>query len=335
MAAAERPSEENIYQGSSQEAHGNSGRAADIHSSVVSQKVQLEPLNSTVLRDSDVQFMATIQGAWDVTNWGVGGIQVLTIVNSTSSIIPSADRFSARFCFSTSRNCVEFTIHNVSRADAGEVVCNVQGHQPVTAQLYVQESGTVNIPGGNVTVMQDGEVELECFTTAWFPAPSISWTQNGQAVNISLYNTTSTPDGDYFNSTSTVRLTASRNARVECLASLSTLTAPQSSSVYIEIVPKPPDWTVLIAVVLSFGSCGLLVFVILVIMICYKHRKEKKRNYQDEMRRVRMHSQLSVINTAEQVRGQINENYEPENQRNDTIDWTESGFLKHRHMTFV
>ncbi|XP_032431812.1 immunoglobulin superfamily member 5 [Xiphophorus hellerii] len=302
---------------------------------VVSQKVQLEPLSSTALRDSDVQFIATIQGDWEVTNWGVGGIQVLTIINSTNSIIPSVDRFSARFCVSTNRNCVEFIIHNVTRADAGEVVCNVQGHQPVTAQLFVQESGTVSIPGGNVTVMQGGEVELECVTTAWFPAPTISWTQNGRAVNSSLYNTTSTPDGDSFNSTSTVRLTASRNARVDCLASLSTLTAPRSSSVYIEIVPKPPDWTVLIAVVVSFGSCGLLGFLILVIVICYKHRKEKKRNYQDEMRRVTTHNQLSVIDTSEQVRGQVNEYYEPENQRNDTSDWTESGFLKHRHMTFV
>ncbi|XP_054899406.1 immunoglobulin superfamily member 5 isoform X2 [Poeciliopsis prolifica] len=306
-----------------------------LQSRVMSQKVQLEPLNSTALRDSDVQFTATIQGDWEVTNWGVGGIQVLTIVNSTDNIIPSADRFSARFCFDTSRSCVEFTIHNVTRADAGEVVCSVQGHQPATAQLYVQESGTVSIPGGNVTVMQGGEVELECVTTAWFPAPTVSWTQNGQVVNSSLYNTTSTPDGDSFNSTSTVRLTASRSARVECLASLSTLTAPQSSSVYIQIVPKPPDWTVLIAVVVSFGSCGLLVFLILGIMICYKHRKEKKQNYQDEMRRVRTHSQLSVIDTPEQVRGRVNESYEPENQRNDTINWTESGYRKHRHMTFV
>lgn len=52
-------------------------------------------------------------------------------------------------------------------------------------------------------------------------------------------------------------------------------------------------------------------------------------------RRVTTHNQLSVIDTSEQVRGQVNEYYEPENQRNDTSDWTESGFLKHRHMTFV
>lgn len=105
---------------------------------VVSQKVQLEPLNSTVLQDSDVKFNAIIQGDWEVISWDVGGIQVLTIINSSDSIIPSVDRFSARFCFNSNRSCVEFTIHNVTRTDAGEVVCDVQGHQPLKAQLYVQ-----------------------------------------------------------------------------------------------------------------------------------------------------------------------------------------------------
>ncbi|KAM4726214.1 immunoglobulin superfamily member 5 [Anableps anableps] len=328
----ERPRKESIYQGSSQRPHGNSGRGADIHSLMVSQKVQLEPLNSTVLRDSDVQFHANIQGNWEITSWDVGGIQVLTIINSLDTVFPSIDRFSARFCPNTNRSCVEFTIHNVTRADAGEVVCTVQGHQPLKAQLYVQESGTVSILGGNVTVMQDEEVEFECVTTAWFPAPTISWTQNDQAVDSSLYNTTHTPDGDFFNSVSIVRLKATRNTRVECLSYVSMLTIPHSSSVYLMLAPKPPDWTVLIAVVVSFGSCGLLVFLILGIMICYKHRKEKKRNYQDEMRRVKTHSQLSVVNTAEQVTGQVNESYELENQ---SSDWAESGFLKHRHITFV
>uniref|UniRef100_A0A3P9P0F6 Immunoglobulin superfamily, member 5a n=1 Tax=Poecilia reticulata TaxID=8081 RepID=A0A3P9P0F6_POERE len=233
-----------------------------------SQKVQLEPLNSTALRDSDVQFIATIQGHWEVTNWGVRGIQVLTIINSTNSIIPSEDRFSARFCVNTSRSCVEFTVHNVTRADAGEVVCNVQVLQSKTVfAFFLSESGTVSIPGGNVTVKQGGEVELECVTTAWFPAPTISWTQNGQAVNSSLYNTTST------------NLTRCKN-RALLLLLLKNKTFCGTLTYLIPLpatVPKPPDWTVLIAIVVSFGSCGLLVFLILGIVICYKHRKEKSK----------------------------------------------------------
>ena len=40
-------------------------------------------------------------------------------------------------------------------------------------------------------------------------------------------------------------------------------------------VPTPPDWTVLIAVVVSFGGAALLVLLILGIIFCYKRRKEK------------------------------------------------------------
>ncbi|MEQ2181596.1 hypothetical protein GOODEAATRI_013225 [Goodea atripinnis] len=302
---------------------------------VVSQKLQLEPLNSTVLQDSDVQFNATIQGDWEVTTWNVGGIQVLTLVNSLDSIIPSSDRFSARFCLNGSKGCVEFTIHNVSRTDAGDVVCTVQGYQPLKAQLYVQERGTVSILGGDVTKMQGEQAEFECLTTAWFPTPTISWTQNDQTVDSSLYNTTSLTDGDSFNSNTILKLTAVSNTRVKCLATLSTLATPQSSSVYMVVVPKPTDWTVLIAVVVSFGSCALLVLLIIGIIFCYKRRKEKGPNYQDEMRKVKTQSQLSVINTVEQVTGQVNETYEPENQSNHTNVGLKPGFVKHRHATIV
>lgn len=44
-------------------------------------------------------------------------------------------------------------------------------------------------------------------------------------------------------------------------------------------VPKPTDWTVLIAIVVSIGSCALLFFFIFGIMICYKHRKEKGKMF--------------------------------------------------------
>lgn len=43
------------------------------------------------------------------------------------------------------------------------------------------------------------------------------------------------------------------------------------------IVPKPPDWTVLIAVVVSISGFALLVLLILGIIFCYKRRKEKRK----------------------------------------------------------
>ncbi|XP_037543550.1 immunoglobulin superfamily member 5 [Nematolebias whitei] len=234
--------------------------------------LQVEPQNSTVLRGSDARFNATLQGTWQVMTWTVGGSFVLTA--TPAEIISSSQMFSARFC---SSSCVEFTIHNVSRSQAGPIICSVQaGYTPQTAQLSVQESGTVRITSGNVTVMQAQQVEFQCETTAWFPIPSVSWNLNGQAVDSSFYNTTSMADGHFFNSTSVLKIKTASSTKVECMATLPTLKTPQCSSVFLVVVPKPPDWTVLIAVVVSFGGIALLVLLIIGIIFIYKYRKEKK-----------------------------------------------------------
>ncbi|KAG8008205.1 Calmodulin regulator protein PCP4 [Nibea albiflora] len=97
-----------------------------------------------------------------------------------------------------------------------------------------------------------------------------------QAVNSSLYNTTGINDVNYFNSTSVLKFQAVSDTRVECLATVPALKNPQSSSVHLVVVPKPPDWTVLIAVVLSFSCAALLALLIIGIVFCYKRRKEKR-----------------------------------------------------------
>ncbi|XP_051257268.1 immunoglobulin superfamily member 5 isoform X2 [Dicentrarchus labrax] len=331
---------------------------------VVSQKFQLEPLNATALKGSDVQFNATVEGVWQVMAWSVGGLLVLTVSSTGDITSSSLKQYSARLCSSGDSRCVEFTIHNVTRRYSGPVTCTVQGeYGSKTAHLSVQESGTVNIMEGNVTVMQDEQVEFRCITSAWFPIPTVSWTQNGQAVNSNLYNTTSMVDGDSFNSTSVLNFQAVRNTTVECWATVPTLTNPQSSSVLLVVVPKPPDWTVLIAVVVSFTSFALLVLLIIGIIFCYKRRKEKQRNYQDEMRRVRTQSQISGVSAAGQRQGQVNTGYVPDGQTSVTdsgfsqingsntfempnavnsnhagnayITVDESGVRKHRHVTIV
>ncbi|XP_038565583.1 immunoglobulin superfamily member 5 [Micropterus salmoides] len=107
-----------------------------------------------------------------------------------------------------------------------------------------------------------------------------------------------------------------------------TLTEPQSSSVFLVVVPKPTDWTVLIAVVVSIGGFALLVLLILGIIFCYKRRKEKQLNYQDEMsRRARTQSQISGVNAAGQRQGQVNTGYVPEGQTSVApSELTDSGF---------
>ncbi|XP_040005733.1 immunoglobulin superfamily member 5 isoform X4 [Xiphias gladius] len=252
-----------------------------------SQQFQLEPPSSTVLRGSDARFSATVEGKWEVMTWTLRRFLVLT-VSVTGNVTTSSEQFSAAFCSGGDTGCVEFTIRNTTRGDSGPVICTVQGeYGSKTAQLYVQESGTVNIMGGDVTVVQDQQVELQCVTTAWFPIPTVTWTQNGKAVDSSLYNTTDMANGDSFNTTSVLKLQAVSNTTVACWATVPALTNPTSSSVFLVV----------------------------------------ERNYQDEMRRVKTQSQISGVSVAGQRQGQVNAGYALEGQTSVTpSELTESGF---------
>ncbi|XP_075343382.1 uncharacterized protein igsf5a [Odontesthes bonariensis] len=143
------------------------------------------------------------------------------------------------------------------------------------------------------------------------------------------------------------------------MAAVPALKTPQSSSVFMVVVPT--DWTVLIAIVLSFAALALLVLLILGIVFCYKRRKEKEPNYQDEVRRVRTQSHLSGVNAPGQKQGQVNPSFEGQTSvtpsdgvglqlhfsniletsgvansnlaGNGAVD--ELGFHKHRHATTV
>lgn len=235
---------------------------------------QLEPVNVTKLRGSDALFTTTVQGKWPFMTWTVGGVWVLTMP-SVGNASSSSEQFSARFC-SSGNSCVDFTIHNVTRKDSGPVTCNVQDYSSKSSQLYVQESGSVSILGESKSAKQDEQVEFQCETVAWFPAATISWTLNNQTVNSSLVNTTSVANGNSYNSTSVLKFQAVRNTTVTCLATVSALEKPLSSSVQLVVVPKPTDWTVLIAIVVSFSSFALLVLLIIGAIFCYKRRKEKR-----------------------------------------------------------
>lgn len=323
---------------------------------VVFGQFEVQPVNLTVLRGGEARFNATVQRSWIFMTWDVGGIYAVTIQPS-GNFTTASPRYTARLCGSGT-SCAELTIYNVTRSDAGPIDCSVQGESDKTVQLYVQESGSVSISGGGRTVQQDERVEFQCEAVGWFPAATVSWTLNGYGVNSSLVNTTDVAGGDSYNSTSVYSFQAVRNTTVTCLASVPTLQTPVSYSVQLVVVPKPTDWTVLIAVVLSFSLFGLLVLLIIGIVFCYKRRKEKQPTYQAEMMRQRTQSQLS---SRPQRQGQDNPVFTvdaslPPSQRDSGFFQTngaaferpESGlgyipaftslqldFPKHRHATIV
>lgn len=133
--------------------------------------------------------------------------------------------------------------------------------------LCFSESGTVSIMGGNLTVVQDQHVEFQCITAAWFPAPTISWTRNGQLVNSSLYSTTNVTEGDYYNSTSVLQFPAVIDTTVECLATVQTLRSPQTSSVFLVVGKK------------IYKNFLLFLYIIVSSSVLFKHSRENTSSF--------------------------------------------------------
>lgn len=107
-------------------------------SSVVSQNVQVSPLNETVLKGTNATFTATVQGNWTIMTWHIGEKLVLVFSSDNTIEDSASDQFSATLC-STDKTCVNFTIQNVTRTEAGEITCSVLGFpRSNTAHLYVQ-----------------------------------------------------------------------------------------------------------------------------------------------------------------------------------------------------
>lgn len=332
---------------------------------------ELEPLNASVLRGSTATFNARVTGAWSIMTWDVDSLLVLTILKTTGPM-SSAPRYQARNISTNDMSAWEFSIVNVTRKDSGPVVCRVQG--PIgarTAQLSVQDQGTVDIVSGNLTVNQDEEATFRCEASGWFPQPAVSWWLGGVAVNPGYYNTsfnttTLQGQGPLIHSASVLRVQAVQDAWVQCWVSLPAST--RSDSVYLAVVPKPTDWTVLIAVVVSFGGFALLVLLILGIIFCCKRKKEKESIEENERRRGRtegagvaapprrgnfnlgfsIDDRTSETSSADSVSGRespsiyqispvVNQNQNQNQTRDDGYDDGNYApqFRKHRHVTIV
>lgn len=102
--------------------------------------------------------------------------------------------------------------------------------------MCLSENGKVAITGSNRTATEGEQVTFQCLATDWFPAAQLSWTINGTPVDKGLYNTNdSASNGLLMNSNSTLKITATGNVAVACLATISTLPSPEISSVFLTV----------------------------------------------------------------------------------------------------
>ncbi|XP_076877012.1 immunoglobulin superfamily member 5 isoform X2 [Brachyhypopomus gauderio] len=196
-------------------------------------EVQVEPQNATVLQHSEARFNCSVSNpGWAVMIWSLNRVFALTILE-TSGVVNSTGHFYARNYSTAGKSRWELIIENVLREDSGQVVCQILGGEPVTAELSVQESGAVEIVGSNRTVTEGERVVFQCLAAGWFPAPRFSWALNGAPVADDLFNSSSVETGAVVNSSSSLSITASSSMRVECLATVPALGTPRSSCVYL------------------------------------------------------------------------------------------------------
>ncbi|KAJ8394706.1 hypothetical protein AAFF_G00043060 [Aldrovandia affinis] len=236
-------------------------------------QVQLEPKNATVYRGREARFNCSLgQPDWVIMTWSLKGSLVLTISKEFGAITNN-DRFTAENHTSDQSYMWEFFIKSAQRNDSGEVICDVQNIGRNVATLSVQESGTVAIPGGNVTAMEKQQVTFYCLALEWFPEPLVTWTMDGIAVD--NHNISTVAFEGWFNSTSTLTILANYSVTIECQATVLTLPVPKTSSVFLTVAAEPDekDQTVLIAVTVSVVAVVLLVLIIIVLSVFYCKRR--------------------------------------------------------------
>lgn len=131
--------------------------------SVMSQILNLEPQNSTVLKGTDARFIVTVLGKWEVMAWNIRDLLVIVMYAPSGSTVTSSDQFSATFCTAGDTSCVEFTIHNVTRNQTGEITCRVLG-------TFGSQMAQLNVEGKvrKVIMLQFETIYLLAFQVSYF-----------------------------------------------------------------------------------------------------------------------------------------------------------------------
>lgn len=89
------------------------------------------------------------------------------------------------------------------------------------------------IIGGNQTATEGVQTTFQCQAVGWYPEPTLSWSVNGVVVN--NCNSTSVLQDNVFNTNCTLTVTAAQNSSVQCLAKVSAMGTPDSSTVRLTV----------------------------------------------------------------------------------------------------
>ncbi|CAL8361046.1 unnamed protein product [Merluccius merluccius] len=270
-------------------------------------QMQLEPESVTVMRGSEVRLTCSTSAPWTVMVWLLNDAVVLSI-SSVHGMLPSADpnvTAEDHSAAAAARSSWVLVLRAAERHHQGHVTCDLQNVRRKSA-LFVQEKGSVEVSGGNRIAFRGQLVRFKCTAAEWFPDPRVEWRVNGAEVSRGEYNVSRT--GGPFTVTSDLCLRAATSSQVECLASVTALAQPLSSTVRLSVVTEvlqEQECTVLLtstAVLSSLLLFLLLSGCIVCIVLCCRRRRRT------------MSGQSSV---AEAAAGKVNLGYSAEGLPDD------------------
>ncbi|XP_028817023.1 SH3 domain-binding glutamic acid-rich protein isoform X2 [Denticeps clupeoides] len=262
----------------------------------------LEPAELRVLRGMSASFNCSTASRWNVMIWHLNDRVVLTI--SRRHGIMECTQCEVFNHSSPDVSSWEMVLQQVDLKDH-TVTCEVQNGPKNSSNLFVEETGSIQISGGNVSVVWGQQVVLQCQTHGWFPSPNLTWLLNGEKRD--TLNTSSMLDTTgLYSTTSTFTIRANKSSRVECQASLSALLKPQSSVVSLTVVMEMDTTLVKRLVVYLSSITAVLAVVICTVLCSRKMGRTRKCRHPNAMRIVQGVSANSVATDTE---GRINPGY--------------------------
>lgn len=254
--------------------------------------LKLSPKELTVLREEEARFTcSTSNTEWTVMTWLLNGTSVITISNETGALPAVNPNVTAERILDSKIDSWVFILKHAQRHNQGRVTCDLQGITTASANLFVQEKGSVKVFGDKLAFK--GQLVLfECHAVGWFPKPTLQWQVNNKEISQAEYNVSEKSSKSLFSASSILSLMAAQSADVDCLASVSAMSKPLKSSIRLtvvaEVVQEDDDCTVPLAVTTSLSVLLLLLLLCICTVHWYRQRRRAKPGPLEETRAPQM-----------------------------------------------
>ncbi|CAM5095540.1 unnamed protein product [Natator depressus] len=160
-------------------------------------------------------------------------------------------------------------------------VIKLLAHYWVITNLFISSVGLGSDPDISVEGHQDGEIQVVCRSSGWYPEPEAQWRDLQGKLLPSASEKISQEAGGLFQTEIAIVLTEESNHKVSCCVRNPRLDQERESAISIAelFFPRVDAWTVVLGVILA-----LLVVLIALASYCFWRQHREKDKLQAELR---------------------------------------------------